>query len=107
MGLVLTAAAFVPSGAAGAAAADAYEWVALGVSYNADGYVGEPLPALGDASRDGCARTTEAYPALVDRELAEFPPGLPVHLTDRCSRPKAAGPRWTGGGGEHRREAAH
>ncbi|WAL93379.1 SGNH/GDSL hydrolase family protein [Streptomyces sp. Je 1-369] len=82
VGLVLTAAAFVPSGAAGAAAADAYEWVALGDSYTAGGFVGEPLPALGDASRDGCDRTTEAYPALVDRELAEFPPGLPVNLTD-------------------------
>ncbi|MFD0631668.1 hypothetical protein ACFQ9X_08555 [Catenulispora yoronensis] len=41
-----------------------------------------PLPALGDASRDGCDRTTNAYPDVVDRELAEFPPGKPVHLTN-------------------------
>ncbi|MFE6865027.1 SGNH/GDSL hydrolase family protein [Kitasatospora sp. NPDC057692] len=80
VGLALTAAALLPSGPAGAA--DQYEWAALGDSFTAGLFVGEPKPALGDASRDGCDRTTDAYPSLVDRELAEFPPGKPVHLTD-------------------------
>ncbi|MGW0120618.1 SGNH/GDSL hydrolase family protein [Streptomyces sp. NPDC003327] len=80
VGLALAASALVPSGTAGAA--DAYEWAALGDSYTAGGFVGDPLPALGDASRDGCDRTTGAYPALVERELDEFPPGKPVRLTD-------------------------
>ncbi|MFI9391995.1 SGNH/GDSL hydrolase family protein [Streptomyces bauhiniae] len=70
----------MPSGSAGAA--DQYEWAALGDSYTAGGFVGEPQPALGDASRDGCDRTTNAYPDVVDRELAEFPPGKPVHLAN-------------------------
>ncbi|MEU9205207.1 SGNH/GDSL hydrolase family protein [Streptomyces sp. NPDC048332] len=80
VGLVLAAATLVPSGSAGAA--DQYEWAALGDSYTAGGFVGEPLPALGDASRDGCDRTSGAYPGLVERELAEFPPGKPVNLTN-------------------------
>ncbi|MFF8770831.1 SGNH/GDSL hydrolase family protein [Kitasatospora sp. NPDC015120] len=80
VGLALTAAALLPTGSAGAA--DRYEWAALGDSFTAGLFVGEPQPALGDASRDGCDRTTDAYPALVDRELAEFPPGKPVRLTD-------------------------
>ncbi|MGW1846043.1 SGNH/GDSL hydrolase family protein [Streptomyces sp. NPDC001966] len=80
VGLVLAAATLVPAGSAGAA--DQYEWAALGDSYTAGGFVGEPLPALGDASRDGCDRTTNAYPDVVDRELAEFPPGKYVHLTN-------------------------
>ncbi|MFC4036678.1 SGNH/GDSL hydrolase family protein [Streptomyces polygonati] len=80
LGLALAAAAFLPSGSAGAA--DQYEWAALGDSYTAGGFVGDPQPALGDASRDGCDRTTNAYPDVVDRELAEFPPGKPVHLTN-------------------------
>jgi lysophospholipase L1-like esterase len=80
VGLVLTAAALLPSGSAGAA--DHYEWAALGDSYTAGGFVGDPQPALGDPSRDGCDRTTNAYPDVVDRELAEFPPGKPVHLTN-------------------------
>ncbi|MER5206725.1 SGNH/GDSL hydrolase family protein [Streptomyces sp. NPDC002825] len=80
VGLVLAAAALVPSGSAGAA--DQYEWAALGDSYTAGGFVGDPLPALGDASRDGCDRTTDAYPGVVQRELDEFPPGRLVHLTD-------------------------
>ncbi|MBM9506582.1 SGNH/GDSL hydrolase family protein [Actinacidiphila acididurans] len=80
VGLALTAAALLPSGSAGAA--DQYEWAALGDSYTAGGFVGDPLPALGDPSRDGCDRTANAYPDVVDRELAEFPPGKPVHLTN-------------------------
>ncbi|MFJ3639744.1 SGNH/GDSL hydrolase family protein [Streptomyces sp. NPDC090108] len=81
VGLVLTAAVLSPSGSA-SAAADQYEWAALGDSYTAGGFVGDPQPALGDASRDGCDRTTNAYPDVVDRELAEFPPGKPVRLTN-------------------------
>ncbi|MFD9866758.1 SGNH/GDSL hydrolase family protein [Streptomyces niveus] len=80
VGLALAASTLVPSGSAGAA--DQYEWAALGDSYTAGGFVGDPLPALGDASRDGCDRTTDAYPGVVERELAEFPPGKPVHLTN-------------------------
>ncbi|MFB6894419.1 SGNH/GDSL hydrolase family protein [Kitasatospora sp. NPDC056327] len=79
-GLALTAAALFPSGSADAA--DQYEWAALGDSYTAGVFVGEPQPALGDVSRDGCDRTANAYPDLVDRELAEFPPGKPVRLTN-------------------------
>ncbi|MGW4158548.1 SGNH/GDSL hydrolase family protein [Streptomyces sp. NPDC004788] len=80
VGLTLAAAALVPSGSAGAA--DQYEWAALGDSYTAGGFVGDPSPPLGDASRDGCDRTTDAYPGLVERELDEFPPGKPVNLTN-------------------------
>ncbi|WP_430382746.1 SGNH/GDSL hydrolase family protein [Streptomyces sp. P10-4] len=84
VGLALAVSALVPSASAGAA--DSYEWAALGDSYTAGGFVGAPQPALGDASRDGCDRTTNAYPDLVDQELAEFPPGKPVHLTNvSCS----------------------
>ncbi|MGV9313741.1 SGNH/GDSL hydrolase family protein [Streptomyces sp. NPDC003691] len=80
VGLVLAAAALTPSGAAGAA--DQYEWAALGDSYTAGIFAGDPQPALGDPSRDGCDRTSDAYPGVVDRELAEFPPGKPVNLTN-------------------------
>ncbi|MEU9336454.1 SGNH/GDSL hydrolase family protein [Streptomyces sp. NPDC048290] len=80
VGLALAASALVPPGSAGAA--DQYEWAALGDSYTAGGFVGDPQPALGDPSRDGCDRTTNAYPDVVDRELAEFPPGRPVQLTN-------------------------
>ncbi|MFG3122194.1 SGNH/GDSL hydrolase family protein [Streptomyces sp. NPDC017615] len=80
VGLALAAAALVPAGPAGAA--DQYEWAALGDSYTAGGFVGDPQPALGDASRDGCDRTSDAYPGVVERELAEFPPGKLVHLTN-------------------------
>ncbi|MFE7615052.1 SGNH/GDSL hydrolase family protein [Streptomyces sp. NPDC057496] len=80
VGLVLAAAALVPSGTAGAA--DQYEWAALGDSYTAGGFAGDPLPPLGDPSRDGCDRSSDAYPGVVERELAEFPPGKPVHLTN-------------------------
>ncbi|MEU9035237.1 SGNH/GDSL hydrolase family protein [Streptomyces sp. NPDC048352] len=80
VGLALAAAALVPAGSAGAA--DQYEWAALGDSYTAGGFVGTPQPALGDPSRDGCDRTSDAYPGLVERQLDEFPPGKPVHLTN-------------------------
>ncbi|MGV9887211.1 SGNH/GDSL hydrolase family protein [Streptomyces sp. NPDC003395] len=72
--------AFVPLGSA--SAADQYEWAALGDSYTAGGFVGDPQPPLGDASRDGCDRTSDAYPGVVERELDEFPPGKYVHLTN-------------------------
>ncbi|MEV6583827.1 SGNH/GDSL hydrolase family protein [Streptomyces sp. NPDC051582] len=80
IGLTLAVSALAPSGPAGAA--DQYQWAALGDSYTAGGFVGVPQPPLGDASRDGCDRTTNAYPDVVDRELDEFPPGKPVHLTN-------------------------
>ncbi|MGC5412382.1 SGNH/GDSL hydrolase family protein, partial [Streptomyces sp. DT225] len=80
VGLALAASALLPSGSAGAA--DSYQWAALGDSYTAGVFVGAPQPPLGDASRDGCARTADAYPDLVERELAGFPPGRPVSLTD-------------------------
>lgn len=37
---------------------------------------------LGDASRDGCDRISDAYPGLVERELTEFPPGRLGGQTD-------------------------
>ncbi|WP_031005292.1 SGNH/GDSL hydrolase family protein [Streptomyces sp. NRRL F-5727] len=80
VGLALAASALLPAGSAGAA--DPYEWAALGDSYTAGGFVGDPLPALGDPARDGCDRTSDAYPGLVERELEEFPPGRAVHLTN-------------------------
>ncbi|WP_406094131.1 SGNH/GDSL hydrolase family protein [Streptomyces sp. NBC_01013] len=80
VGLALAAATLAPTGSAGAASS--YEWAALGDSYTAGVFVGDPLPALGDASRDGCDRTSGAYPGLVEQELAEFPPGKPVNLTN-------------------------
>ncbi|WP_424919026.1 SGNH/GDSL hydrolase family protein [Streptomyces sp. wa1064] len=80
VGLALAASALLPAGSAGAA--DQYEWAALGDSYTAGGFVGEPLPALGDPARDGCDRTSDAYPGVVQRELEEFPPGKLVRLTN-------------------------
>ncbi|MEU6980314.1 SGNH/GDSL hydrolase family protein [Streptomyces sp. NPDC046371] len=80
VGLALAASALSLSGSAGAA--DQYEWAALGDSYTAGGFVGDPLPPLGDPARDGCDRTTNAYPDVVDREFDEFPPGKLVHLTN-------------------------
>ncbi|RSS54683.1 SGNH/GDSL hydrolase family protein [Streptomyces sp. WAC07061] len=80
VGLALAASALLPAGSA--SAADQYEWAALGDSYTAGGFVGDPLPALGDPARDGCDRTSGAYPGLVQQELEEFPPGKPVHLTN-------------------------
>ncbi len=80
VGLTLAVSALAPSGSAGAA--DQYEWAALGDSYTAGVFVGTPQPPLGGASRDGCDRTSDAYPGLVERELEEFPPGKFVHLTN-------------------------
>ncbi|MBE4733380.1 SGNH/GDSL hydrolase family protein [Streptomyces sp. ND05-3B] len=80
LGFTLAVSALVPSGSAGAA--DQYQWAAMGDSYTAGGFVGAPQPPLGDASRDGCDRTADAYPGVVERELDEFPPGKYVHLTD-------------------------
>lgn len=80
VGLALAMSALVPLGSA--SAADQYEWAALGDSYTAGGFVGDPQPPLGDASRDGCDRTSDAYPGVVERELDEFPPGKYVHLTN-------------------------
>ncbi|MFD0394127.1 GDSL-type esterase/lipase family protein [Streptomyces nogalater] len=54
----------------------------MGDSYTAGVFVGDPQPALDDGSRDGCDRTSDAYPGIVERELAEFPPGNHVHLTN-------------------------
>ncbi|MFM9443865.1 SGNH/GDSL hydrolase family protein [Streptomyces acidiscabies] len=81
VGLALAAAVLSPTGSAHAAP-DPYEWAALGDSYTAGVFVGDPQPALGDATRDGCDRTSDAYPGVVERELTEFPPGRPVHLTN-------------------------
>ncbi|MEV7275674.1 SGNH/GDSL hydrolase family protein [Streptomyces sp. NPDC093111] len=81
VGLALTASALAPAASAGAAA-DPYEWAALGDSYTAGIFVGQPQPPLGSASRDGCDRTSDAYPDLVRRELDAFPPGRSVHLTN-------------------------
>ncbi|OQD56778.1 hydrolytic protein [Streptomyces phaeoluteigriseus] len=80
VGLTLAVSALLPSGPAGAA--DQYEWAALGDSYTAGGFVGAPQPPLGNTSRDGCDRTSNAYPSVVERELDEFPPGKYVHLSN-------------------------
>ncbi|MET8563230.1 SGNH/GDSL hydrolase family protein [Streptomyces flaveolus] len=65
----LAAAALVPvqlAGAQPAAAADR-QWVALGDSYTAG-----VIPAAGDTfevPRDGCERTDQSYPQVIDRDL--------------------------------------
>ncbi|MFD5795328.1 SGNH/GDSL hydrolase family protein [Streptomyces diastatochromogenes] len=65
----LAAGALVPvqlAGAQPAAAAD-YDWVALGDSYTAG-----VIPAAGDTfevPRDGCERTDQSYPQVIDRDL--------------------------------------
>ncbi|MFH8368261.1 SGNH/GDSL hydrolase family protein [Streptomyces sp. NPDC018031] len=84
VGLALAAATLLPSGSAGAA--DQYEWAALGDSFTAGVFVGDPTPPLGDPSQDGCARTSDSYPSVVERELAESPLSKKVHLTNvACS----------------------
>lgn len=66
----LAAGAVVPAQFAGspsAAAAEEYQWVALGDSYTAG-----VIRAAGDAfeyPRDGCERTDRSYPQVVDRDL--------------------------------------
>ncbi|MFE7266254.1 SGNH/GDSL hydrolase family protein [Streptomyces sp. NPDC057592] len=68
--VALAACAQVPvqlAGAAPAAAAASYEWVALGDSYTAG-----VIPAAGDVfeiPRDGCERTDRSYPQVIDRDL--------------------------------------
>jgi GDSL-like Lipase/Acylhydrolase family len=62
--------------------AEAYEWVALGDSYTAGVFIGAPQPALGDESRDGCDRTANSYPDLIEQNFAEYPLDRPVHLTN-------------------------
>lgn len=77
----LTLAAAIPATASAAPAP--VQWVALGDSYTAGVFVGDPSPALGSADRDGCDRTTGAYPNLVEGALAADPPGgRAVTLTD-------------------------
>ncbi|MGW1404669.1 SGNH/GDSL hydrolase family protein [Streptomyces sp. NPDC002403] len=68
--VALAACAQVPvqlAGAAPAAAAGTYDWVALGDSYTAG-----VIPAAGDVfeyPRDGCERTDRSYPQVIDRDL--------------------------------------
>ncbi|MFB6874736.1 SGNH/GDSL hydrolase family protein [Streptomyces sp. NPDC056323] len=68
--VALAACAQVPvqlAGAAPAAAAASYDWVALGDSYTAG-----VIPAAGDTfeiPRDGCERTDRSYPQVIDRDL--------------------------------------
>ncbi|WP_242744490.1 SGNH/GDSL hydrolase family protein [Streptomyces sp. CA-256286] len=77
----LVAGALLPV-AAQAQAADPYEWAALGDSYTAGLFIGQPQPALGSPDRDGCDRTANSYPDLVQRALNANPPGQSVKLTD-------------------------
>ncbi|GGZ18636.1 lipase [Streptomyces inusitatus] len=78
----LALAAAVPGGAA-TAAPEPVQWAALGDSYTAGVFVGSPSPELGSTERDGCDRTTGAYPNLVERRFTVEPPaGRPVKLTD-------------------------
>ncbi|WP_256727294.1 SGNH/GDSL hydrolase family protein [Streptomyces acidiscabies] len=66
----LAAGALVPAqfaGASPAAAAETYQWVALGDSYTAG-----VIRAAGDTfevPRDGCDRTDRSYPEVIDRDL--------------------------------------
>ncbi|MFI0941462.1 SGNH/GDSL hydrolase family protein [Streptomyces sp. NPDC021020] len=69
----VVSAAAVPA-TAGAAPRNA-RWAALGDSYTAGIFVGDPSPALGSPDRDGCDRTTGSYPHLVADALAAHPPG--------------------------------
>ncbi|MEV8437943.1 SGNH/GDSL hydrolase family protein [Actinosynnema sp. NPDC051121] len=80
--LALAVVLLVGAPATANASADTYQWAALGDSYTAGVFIGDPQPALGAENRDGCDRTTNSYPDLVNRELAEFPPGRTVELTD-------------------------
>ncbi|OEJ37350.1 hypothetical protein AR457_33140 [Streptomyces agglomeratus] len=73
----LASLAVPPPALAAAPAADHYEWVALGDSYTAGIFTG----ARGERP-DGCERTPNAYPDLVNQELTEFPPGQAVQLRD-------------------------
>ncbi|MGW2958119.1 SGNH/GDSL hydrolase family protein [Streptomyces sp. NPDC001220] len=68
----LAAGALAPAQLAGAqpAAAADYQWVALGDSYTAG-----VIPAAGDTfeyPRDGCERTDQSYPQVIDRDLGSL-----------------------------------
>lgn len=68
----LAAGALAPAQLAGAqpAAAAAYQWVALGDSYTAG-----VIQAAGDVfeiPRDGCERTDQSYPQVIDRDLGSL-----------------------------------
>ncbi|MGW6461785.1 SGNH/GDSL hydrolase family protein, partial [Streptomyces sp. NPDC055078] len=71
--VALAAGALAPAqlaGASPAAAAAAYEWVALGDSYTAG-----VIAAAGDTfevPRDGCERTDLSYPQVIDRDLGSL-----------------------------------
>ncbi|MEK2491879.1 SGNH/GDSL hydrolase family protein [Kitasatospora purpeofusca] len=82
VGLSVLALTVLPPPVAAEGGGDRYEWAALGDSYTAGLYIGDPRPQLGSAARDGCDRTANSYPDLVGRALAARPPGRPVHLTD-------------------------
>lgn len=59
------------------------EWAALGDSYTAGVFVGDPQPPLGSTDRDGCDRTTNSYPDIVSRKfVVHRPGGRPVNLTN-------------------------
>ncbi|MEV6395498.1 SGNH/GDSL hydrolase family protein [Streptomyces sp. NPDC051907] len=68
--VALAAGALAPAQLAGAqpaSAAATYQWVALGDSYTAG-----VIPAAGDVfeiPRDGCERTDQSYPQVIDRDL--------------------------------------
>ncbi|WP_435243885.1 SGNH/GDSL hydrolase family protein [Streptomyces cucumeris] len=70
---VLAAGALMPAQLAGAqpsTAAAAYQWAALGDSYTAG-----VIPAAGDTfevPRDGCERTDQSYPQVIDRDLGSL-----------------------------------
>ncbi|GAA3489089.1 SGNH/GDSL hydrolase family protein [Streptomyces cremeus] len=58
------------AGSQPAAAAASYQWVALGDSYTAG-----VIPAAGDTfevPRDGCERTDQSYPQVIDRDLGSL-----------------------------------
>lgn len=78
---VLAVTALLPSVAA-EGSSDRYEWAALGDSYTAGLFIGDPRPPLGSTSRDGCDRTAGSYPDLVGRALAARPLDKPVSLID-------------------------
>ncbi|MFG2716517.1 hypothetical protein ACGFX2_39290 [Streptomyces goshikiensis] len=69
----LAAGALAPAqlaGATPAAAAAAYDWVALGDSYTAG-----VIPAAGEVfevPRGGCERTDLSYPQVIDRDLGSL-----------------------------------
>ncbi|MFI8461580.1 SGNH/GDSL hydrolase family protein [Kitasatospora sp. NPDC085464] len=82
LGLFVLALTALPPPVAADGRSARYEWVALGDSYTAGLYIGDPRPPLGSASRDGCDRTAGSYPDLIGRALAARPTDKPVHLTD-------------------------